>query len=114
MTLLSITFILDVDEKYNNNMLITYAQSSALKAVLLWPNYKILHFTVCSYIVCLCTGISGYQYTGVSSGQHTVRVKATATADGQIALSNTATVDLEVIAIDIFGISGKQKIYKTI
>ena len=49
----------------------------------------------------------------MSSGQHTVRVRATATSDGQTASSNTATVYLKVLAIDINGISGKQKGIKT-
>lgn len=53
----------------------------------------------------LCAGFSGFQYTGVSSGQHTVRVRATST--GESVLSNSATVDVGEIVIDINGITSK-------
>lgn len=55
----------------------------------------------------LCTGFSGFQYRGVSSGQHTVRVRATSTVTGDSVLSNSATIQVGEIVIDINGITGK-------
>lgn len=55
------------------------------------------------------TGISGFQYSGVSSGPHTVRVRGTSTDSGQVVVTNAGTVQIEVLAVDVLGIMGRQK-----
>ena len=56
--------------------------------------------------VIFCIGISGFQFRGVSAGQHTIVVRATSTETGLVAISDTAIVDISELAIGFTGISG--------
>ena len=56
----------------------------------------------------ICTGTSGFQYSGVPSGEHNVSVRATSTETSEVKIINS-TVDLELLAIDISNITGKPK-----
>ena len=53
-----------------------------------------------------CTGFSGFQYSGVSAGQHTVVVRANSTETGQVATSAPAIVDVAELAIQFTGTTG--------
>ena len=54
-----------------------------------------------------CTGTSGFQYSGVSSGPHIVTVRANNSVE---VLLLSCRVEVEVLAVDILGITGKQKV----
>ena len=55
------------------------------------------------------TGSSGFQYSGVPSGEHNVSVRATSTETGEVKIISSI-VDVELLAIDIRSITGKQKV----
>ena len=58
-----------------------------------------------TFSLILCTGTSGFQYSGVPSGPHTITVKANSTESGEEILRN-CTIEVEVLAVDILGITG--------
>ena len=61
------------------------------------------------YLFIFCTGFSGFQYTGVAAGLHTVTVRATSNQTGQVATTNAGTVNVDELAIQFTGISGITK-----
>ena len=64
----------------------------------------------CIYFFFCLTGTSGFQYSGVSSGPHTIRVRGTSTESQQVVETNAGTVEIEVLAVDVTGIMGRQKV----
>ena len=71
-------------------------------AVSIQANSQLITLHLCIF----CTGISGFQFRGVSAGQHTIVVRATSTETGLVAISDTAIVDISELAIGFTGISG--------
>lgn len=56
-------------------------------------------------------GISGFQYKGVSAGQHTITVRATSSSTGLTATATTNPFNVDLLAIFFRGITGKLPVF---